>query len=120
MQKWPQWESASEADWGLAVEREAVIRPLAEQTRLCADDVVQAVGHLGIGRSLLYKLVRRYRQRPQTSSLLPFKRGRDTHTTVLEVPREQLLDSCVREFYLRPERPSFAAVALHLNRGFRS
>jgi len=30
MQKWQQWESASEADWGLAVEREAVIRPLAE------------------------------------------------------------------------------------------
>src|ERR1700733_3214802 len=29
MQKWQQWESASEADWGLAVEREAVIRPLA-------------------------------------------------------------------------------------------
>src|SRR5258707_949268 len=26
MQKWQQWESASEADWGLAVEREAVVR----------------------------------------------------------------------------------------------
>ena len=84
MQKWQQWESASEADWGLAVEREAVIRPLAAQKRLCTDDVEEAARHLGVVRSVLYKLVRRYRQRPQTSSLLPFKRGRDTHTTVLE------------------------------------
>lgn len=54
MQKWQQWESASEVDWGLAVEREAVIRPLAEQRRLCVEDVEAAVRHLGIGRSVLY------------------------------------------------------------------
>ena len=34
MQKRQQWESASDADWGLAVEREAVIRPLAERHNL--------------------------------------------------------------------------------------
>jgi hypothetical protein len=42
MQKWQQWESASEADWGLAVEREAVIRPLAAHKRLCTEDVEEA------------------------------------------------------------------------------
>ena len=93
MQKWQQWESASDADWDLAVEREAVIRPLAAQKRLCTDDVEEAARHLGVVRSVLYKLMRRYRQRPQTSSLLPFKRERDTHTTVLDQPRELLLDS---------------------------
>jgi putative transposase len=108
MQKWQQWESASEADWGLAVEREAVIRPLAEQQKLCVEDVEAAVRHLRIGRSVLYNLVHRYRQRPQTSSLLPLKRGRDTYTTVLDQNRELLLDSCIREFYLRPERPNLS------------
>ena len=49
MQKWQQWETASEADWGLAVEREAVIRPLAEQQRLCEEEVEDAVRHLRIG-----------------------------------------------------------------------
>jgi putative transposase len=118
MQKWQQWESASDADWGLAVEREAVIRPLAAQKRLRTDDVEEAARHLGVVRSVLYKLMRRYRQRPQTSSLLPFKRGRDTHTNVLDKPRELLLDSCIREFYLRPERPSFAALVQEVRRQF--
>jgi putative transposase len=118
MQKWQQWESASEADWGLAVEREVVIRPLAEQQRLCKEDVREAVRHLRIGRSVLYCLVHRYRQRPQTSSLLPLKRGRDTNTIVMDQTREHLLDSCVREFYLRPERPSFAALIQEVRRQF--
>jgi len=118
MQKWQKWESASDADWGLAVEREAVIRPLAERKRLCEEEVEEAVHHLRIGRSLLYKLVHRYRQRPQTSSLLPLKRGRDTNTTVMDQTREHLLDSCIREFYLRPERPSFAALIQEIRRQF--
>jgi putative transposase len=118
MQKWQQWESASDADWSLAVEREAVIRPLAEQQRLCTEDVEEASRHLQIARSFLYKLVRRYRQRPKTSSLLPWKRGRDTYTTFLDKTREHLLDSCIREFYLRPERPSFAALIQEVKRQF--
>ena len=69
MPKWQQWESASDADWGLAVEREAVIRPLAEQQRLSEEDVEDAVRHLRIGRTVLYKLIHRYKQRPQTRSL---------------------------------------------------
>jgi len=118
MQKWQQWESASDADWGLAVEREAVIRPLAERQRLCTEDVEEAARHLGIGRSVLYCLIHRYRQRPQTSSLLPLKRGRDANTTVMDQAREHLLDSCIREFYLRPERPSFAALVREVKRQF--
>ena len=68
MQKWRSWETASEAEWGLAIEREAVIRPLAERQRLSVGLVEDAVQHLGISRSVLYDLVRRYRRRPQTSS----------------------------------------------------
>jgi hypothetical protein len=33
MQERQEWEFAWEADWGLAVEREAVIRPLAERQK---------------------------------------------------------------------------------------
>jgi putative transposase len=118
MQKWQQWEAASEADWGLAVEREAVIRPLAEQLKLSTQDTDQAMRCLNIGRSVLYKLVHRYRQRPQTSSLLPWKRGRDNSVTLLDGSREELLNSCIKEFYLRPERPSLAALFQEVKRQF--
>lgn len=118
MRKWQQWEAASEADWGVAVEREAVIRPLAERQRLCADDLEDAMRRLHMGRSVLYELIHRYRQRPQTSSLLPWKRGRDNNVTVLDQKREQLLNSCIKEFYLRPERPSLAALIREVKRQF--
>ena len=84
MQKWQQWEAASEADWGMAVEREAVIRLLAEREQLSTSEVDEVTMRLGISRTLLYKLLRRYKQRPQTSSLLPWKRGRDNNITVLD------------------------------------
>ena len=75
MQKWRQWEAAGEVDWGLAVEREAVIRPLAEEEKLTKERLHEAMIRLGLSRSALYKLVHRYKERPQTSSLLPWKRG---------------------------------------------
>jgi putative transposase len=118
MQKWRSWEAASEAQWGLALEREAVIRPLAEQQRLSAAAVEEAVQRLKLSRSVLYDLVRRYRQRPQTSSLLPWKRGRDARVRMLEPEREELLQVCLREFYLTSQRPSIAALAREVRRRF--
>jgi len=109
MQKWRSWQAASEAEWGLAVEREMVIRPLAEQERLSTAAIQDAIGRLGLSRSVLYDLVRRYRRRPQTSSLLPWKRGRGLSVHVLAQEREELLQVGIREFYLPraafPRRP---------------
>ncbi len=118
MQKWQQWEVASEAHWGIAVEREAVIRLLAERDQLTPSDVDEVTVRLGIGRSLLYKLLRRYKRRPQTSSLLPWKRGRDNALTFLDPTRESLLTSCIKDFHLRPERPSLAALVQEVKRQF--
>jgi hypothetical protein len=61
MQKWQQWEAASEADWGTAVQREAVIRPLAEQAQLSVGDIDDAMSRLSMSRSVLYKLIHRYK-----------------------------------------------------------
>jgi len=76
MQKWQQWEMTGEAAWGVALHRETVIRPLAEQPRLSAESIAEVAYQLGLSRSVLYKPLQRYRRRPQTSSLLPWKRGR--------------------------------------------
>jgi len=108
MQKWRQWENADQDAWQLALEREDVIRPLAEQGRLSPTLVQDATRQLRLSRSVLYDLLRRYKQRPQTSSLLPWKRGRATKATFLESTREELLNSSIQDFYLRPERPSLA------------
>jgi hypothetical protein len=74
----PAWETANAADWALARQREAVIRPLFDVplTHARADE---AAGALGVTRTLFYRLLARYRRRRQTSSLLPRTRGRTRH-----------------------------------------
>jgi putative transposase len=94
MQKWRNWEAAGEADWLLALKRESVIGPLAAQAKLGVQRVDEAALELGLGRSVVYDLLKRYRQRSQTSSLLPGKRGREPKVSVLGQDREHLLSSC--------------------------
>jgi putative transposase len=118
MQNTHQWEIAGEAGWGVALHRESVIRPLAEHPRLSSESIAEAANQLGLSRSILYKLLQRYRRRPQTSSLLPWKRGRKRDESLLGDEREALLSECIDEFYLRPERPSLAALHLEVRRRF--
>jgi putative transposase len=74
MQKWPNWEAAGKADWLLALKRESVIAPLSVQPRVGVQLIDKAALELGLGRSAIYELLKRYRQRSQTSTLLPGKR----------------------------------------------
>src|SRR5271157_2952012 len=61
---WPfvsQWQSASDEDWALALAREAVIRLLTDQPEVTEELVVTASAELGISRSLVYRLVAKFR-----------------------------------------------------------
>jgi putative transposase len=118
MQKWRNWEAAGEADWLLALKRESVIAPLAARSKVGVRRVDEAALQLGLGRSVVYDLLKRYRQRSQTSSLLPGKRGREPKVPVLKQVHEQLLSSCIQDFYLKPERPRLAALVLEVRRRF--
>ena len=60
-----------EAAWQEACRREAVVRPLAATPRLSRGCVIDACAKLGIGKSQLYELLRRYRADPRTTSLVP-------------------------------------------------
>jgi len=110
MQKWRQWQSAPQSEWIIAMEREAVIRPMADLTRLTQTMVNGAASRLGLSRTAIYRLLGRYKDRPQTSSLLPLKRGRSSDTRVLDRVREDLIATCIQEYYMTPERPSEAAL----------
>ena len=94
MQKAHQWEIAGEAAWGVALHRESVIRRLAEHPRLSSESIAEAANQLGLSRSILYKLLQRYRRRPQTPSLLPWKRGCKPDESLLGDEREALLHEC--------------------------
>ena len=58
-----------------------------------------------ISRALVYRLASRYRLRAQTSSLLPFRRGRAPRSRLLDPEVEALICTVVERIYLQPERP---------------
>lgn len=60
---------------------------------------------LGISRALVYRLASRYRLRAQTSSLLPFRRGRAPRSRLLNPEVEALICTVVERIYLQSERP---------------
>jgi putative transposase len=104
------WESATSDAWALALTREAVIRPLAEAPRLSHAAADVAAATLGISRSLVYRLVAQFRDRPQTSTLLRRKRGLSVQTSLLAPPLERLIADAIDEVYLQPERPRISSV----------
>lgn len=95
------WRSVSQEDWDVALARETVIRSLSDQVEVTAKEVAKATAELGISRSLLFRLLAKFRKRPQVSSLLPGKRGRRPAARVLSVTTEAVIQEAIVQFYLR-------------------
>jgi hypothetical protein len=81
--------------------------PGRSAARLTETGVTMAALELKLRRATLYRLIGRYRQGPQTSSLLPWKCGRESFTRFLDDEREDLIDVCIRDFSLTQQRPSW-------------
>jgi hypothetical protein len=64
------WDAASPEDWAIAAAREAVIRPLVEAGPVTVAIAIEAAKTLGISRSMLYRLIARFRAQAELSTLL--------------------------------------------------
>ena len=111
-----QWQSASDEDWALALAREEVIRPLTDQPEVTEGLVVTAKAELGISRSLVYRLVAKFRKRPQVSSLLLGKRGRKASVRTLSVAAEAVVRDAIANVYLQREKPRFSDLLREIQR----
>jgi putative transposase len=108
MRKPSAWHNALPADWELARQREAVIRPLAAQPSLTPAIVSETARTLNLRRSLVYQLVAQYRKRPQTPTLLLGQSGRPRGSRFLEPEREAIIQGAIQHYYLTRERPRIA------------
>ena len=111
-----QWQSASDEDWALALAREAVIRPLTNHAELTEGLVATASAELGISRSLVYRLVAKFRKRPQVSSLLPGKRGRKAAARALSEAAEAVVRDAIASVYLQREKPRLSDLLKEIER----
>jgi len=91
--------------WQVACAREAVIRPLAAISRVGRKEIEAAAMSLGIGRAYVYRLLAAYRDRSQTSTLVPKHRGRPHDSRLLDARVEGVIQAAITGFYLTRERP---------------
>ncbi|PWT98396.1 MAG: transposase [Candidatus Melainabacteria bacterium] len=94
--------------WQSAVQREMVVRPLAQKPDLCPEEMKAACAKLGVSKAFLYRLLSRYRNDPRTSALLPRKRGRPVGTSQLNANAEAIVDCGIERWYLTRQKLSIS------------
>jgi putative transposase len=98
--------AASDEDWAEAVQKEAVIRPLAERSKLSRASVHAAAQLLGLSVPRIYALVRAFRGQPMTTSMLARRPGQSTGARRLDPAIDALVEAAIDTIFLKPERPT--------------
>jgi putative transposase len=83
-----------------------VIRPLAEAARAGRAALQAAAARLDLSVPRIYWLIRAFRQRPVTSSLLPHAPGQAVGARRLVSAIEERVEAAIESVYLQPERPT--------------
>lgn len=91
---------------------EEFLRYLLRRTggEVTAEVVAAAREKFGIPRSTLFRLAARFRKTQRTSSLCPRKRGTQAGAVRLDPRTERVIAEQVDGFWLKKEKPSFAAL----------
>ena len=94
---------ASDAQWDSARRREAVIAAIQDPDK-AGDQGAEAAAQLGVSRRTLYRLLAAYRELPQTSSLLPRRRGTPAGARRIDPKLEAVVAETIRDVYLTKVR----------------
>lgn len=94
------------AAWKEAVAREAVIRALVSSDQPSRVEILRACRELGLKRARLYQLLKAYRARPVTSSLLVRPTGTPRGARRLPAETEAVVAEALQGFYETSQKPS--------------
>jgi putative transposase len=102
--RWEQVRSTTRKEWLRARRRERVVMRLIRGDGEAAKQIASASRALKLSRSSVYRLLRRYRQAAQTSSLLLGHRGTPQQHRRLSEPREAIVTRAIEEKFLSRPR----------------
>ena len=105
--------------WAEAVRREPVIRRLCASERTSSVDVGTAARELGLSRSQIYRLIRRFRENPVAQSLVPANPGPKNGDRRLSAKIEEIIDAAIETDYKRRERPTIQHLLREIRRACR-
>ena len=96
----------SDERWAEAVRREPAIRPLAARDRNGPASVAVAARELGLSKAQVYRLIKAFRAKPVTQSLVTNKPGPRKGTRLLQPEVEAIIEEAIDTVFKRRERPS--------------
>jgi putative transposase len=102
----PDTQSASDADWQIASQREDALKVLLAGSSPAA--VAEVAADLRLSSAMVYRLLAVYRSSPSTSSLLPNRGGRAPGIRLLTTDVETVIQTLIARYYLKKERPRVA------------
>tara|TARA_R100001369_G_scaffold11704_6_gene25453 strand:- start:911 stop:2062 length:1152 start_codon:yes stop_codon:yes gene_type:complete len=102
--------AVDDAAWEQAVAREAVIRRLASMASPDRSEFLVACRQLQLKRSRLYDLIKAYKARPITSSLLTGSAGTQTGSRRLPEVIEVVISEAIEDFFKSRQKPSINAL----------
>ena len=95
--RWEIVRGTTRKEWLLARRRERVVLRLIRSDGEVVEQITKASRALGLSRSSIYRLLRRYRQAAQTSSLLVGHRGTPQQHRRLSKSRESIVTRAIEE-----------------------
>jgi putative transposase len=112
----PLLHDISEDDWAVACAREPVIRGLIALDAISRSECQKAEAALGLERTWVFELVRRYRENPVTSSLVFRKAGFPKGEHRLDRQVEDLIEEVLNACYLKRPAPKVSKVHKDIRR----
>jgi hypothetical protein len=97
------------ADWKLAARRERIIAPLADRDHVTQSEIEQAGEALRLGPAMVFRLLARYRRKRCTSVLVLEPLGRKCGSRILDPSLEKIIQTAIKDFYLRRENHRWQA-----------
>jgi putative transposase len=102
--------SIPDKTWKITVRRAKVLARLAEAESASVEQIKDATRKLKLSRASVYRLLARFKDSRETSSLLPSKAGKKNGSKELAVDQEDIIAQLIDKFYLSRQRPSIAAL----------
>jgi len=96
--------------WKTTVRRAKVLARLAEAKSPSVEQIDDTARKLKLSRASVYRLLARFRDSREASSLLPIKAGKKNGSKELSVDQENIIDELIDKFYLSRQRPSVASL----------
>jgi len=102
-------------DWEEAKRRESLIRSLANRKNTTRTEVAHVADEIGISVIWTYQLLKRWKEDPRTSSLLPNKTGRKCGSQMLAPEVENIIQTSIEGYYASSQKPSKTALWRHIS-----